>query len=127
MSKAISVGNCVDLNVEDFMQFFDVVSATTPKKPVILLKTGKTTSGLAAIGSHTAVLLGDGIIWDHAMRQAGAILVDTYEELVHTIQAFAKVGSISGPRTGLMNRGGRLRGYWWVPPYIWKDVRDCRL
>jgi acyl-CoA synthetase (NDP forming) len=129
MSKAISVGNCVDLDVEDFMQhmadeadidilaayleglddfrqFFDVVSATAPKKPVILLKTGKTTPGLAAIGSHTASLSGDGIIWDHAMRQAGAILVDTYEELVHSIQAFAKAGPVSGPRIGLMNRGG---------------------
>ncbi len=111
-AKAISYGNALDLDESDFLAYFawdpesKVIGAyvegvkdgrrflgalkrAASGKPVVLLKGGRTGAGGRAAASHTAALAGAGAVWDAAARQAGAMSVDTVEELIDMLIAFA--------------------------------------
>ncbi|HET8719951.1 MAG TPA: CoA-binding protein, partial [Candidatus Nitrosotenuis sp.] len=51
------------------------------KKPVLVLKSGRSPEGAKAAMSHTGALMGSDEIYDAVLHQAGAIRVDTMEEL----------------------------------------------
>src|SRR3990172_1894173 len=111
-SKAISYGNGLDLNESDFLEYFAadaetaVVgayvegvrdgrrflaargSAPAPKR-VVVLRGGRTAAGGRAAASHTAALAGQRDVWEAAVAQAGALPVDTLEELIDMLLAFA--------------------------------------
>ncbi|MCL5011329.1 MAG: CoA-binding protein, partial [Candidatus Marsarchaeota archaeon] len=57
------------------------------KKPVIILKGGRTENGSRAAGSHTASLGGNTRVFETAVIQSGGILADSVEDLFD----FAKV------------------------------------
>ncbi len=58
-------------------------------KPVLLLKSGRTSAGASAAASHTGSLAGDDEIFDAAFRQAGIIRCDDIEEMFNIAIAFA--------------------------------------
>ncbi len=113
-SKAISYGNGLDLTEADFLDYFaqdaesEVVGAyiegvrdgrrflaalktAAARKPVVVLKGGRTAAGGRAAASHTAALAGPRPVWDAAVAQAGALAVDTVEELMDMLTAFARL------------------------------------
>src|SRR3990172_5651594 len=78
-SKFVSLGNKCDVNANDMLenlkddpntdvilaylesfadpwQFFDIATATSKKKPIIIVKSGKTAAGARAASSHTGAL-----------------------------------------------------------------------
>ncbi len=76
------------------------------KKPVLVLKSGRSPEGAKAAMSHTGALMGSDEIYDALLRQSGAIRVDTMEELFDYATAFSKQPL---PRDGLAivsNAGG---------------------
>ena len=128
-SKAISYGNGLDLNEADFLDYFarDPESAVVgayvegvrdgrrflaalkraaARKPVVLLKGGRTAAGERAAASHTAALAGRHAVWTAAVTQAGAVPVDTVEELIDMLIAFAYMRPGSGWRLGMVGGGG---------------------
>ncbi len=135
-SKAVSYGNGLDLNEADFLDYFaqDAESAVVgayvegvrdgrrflaalkraaAQKPVVMLKGGRTAAGGRAAASHTAALAGRRAVWDAAVTQAGAVSVDTVEELIDMLIAFAfmRPGSAEpagrqGRRLGMVGSGG---------------------
>ena len=142
-SKAISYGNGLDLNEADFLDYFaqDAESAVVgayvegvrdgrrflaalkraaARKPVVVLKGGRTAAGGRAAASHTAALSGRHAVWTAAVTQAGAISVDTVEELIDMLIAFAYMrpgraltgGTVpasrqeQGRRLGMVGAGG---------------------
>ena len=109
-SKILSVGNSSDLDWADYIryfakdpdtsvigvylesvgkgeEFFRELQATTPAKPVIILKGGKTAAGCTSAASHTGRLAGDYDIWQAMFRQAGAIEVDTLDDMLVAMEA----------------------------------------
>ena len=67
-------------DVKDGHQFIDAVKKVAARKPVLLLKPGRTERGAKASASHTGSLAGSERIYDAAFRQAGAIRLNTWRE-----------------------------------------------
>ncbi|TVP39678.1 acetate--CoA ligase family protein [Candidatus Nitrosocosmicus arcticus] len=77
------------------------------KKPVLVLKSGRSARGAKAAMSHTGALMGSDVVYDTVLRQAGAIRVDTMEELFDYAAAFAKQPMLSkGDLLIISNAGG---------------------
>jgi 4-hydroxybutyryl-CoA synthetase (ADP-forming) len=116
-SSVISMGNKVDMNENDILEmlfddeqtkvvvmyledladgrrFIDICRKMTKeakiKKPVLVLKAGRTPEGARAAMSHTGALMGSDEVYDAIFTQAGAIRVDTMQELFDYATAFAK-------------------------------------
>ena len=76
------------------------------KKPILVLKSGRSPEGAKAAMSHTGALMGSDEIYDALIKQSGAIRVDTMEELFDYATAFSKQPL---PKEGLVivsNAGG---------------------
>src|SRR5579871_5228464 len=94
VSAIVGLGNKADLDEDDLLTFFDadddtqviamhvedlkdgrafaeVARRVSRKKPVIVLKAGRTAMGARAARSHTAALAGDDRVYDDILRQAG--------------------------------------------------------
>ncbi|GAB1824595.1 acetate--CoA ligase family protein [Herbidospora sp. RD11066] len=68
--------NCVAMHLEDLKDgrgFVEAVRRVVTKKPVIVLKAGRTAMGAKAAGSHTGALAGDDKVYDDILRQAGVV------------------------------------------------------
>jgi acyl-CoA synthetase (NDP forming) len=128
-SKAISYGNALDLNESDFLEYFGEDSETSvigayiegvkdgraflaalrgaaSRKPAVVLKGGRTQAGGRTAASHTAALAGSAEVWAAAVRQAGAVPVDTVEELIDMLVGFAYLRPGSGKRLAMVGAGG---------------------
>jgi acyl-CoA synthetase (NDP forming) len=128
-SKAISYGNAIDLNECDYLEyfaqdpetriilvyiegakdgkrFFNILRRTAPIKPVVIIKGGKGQAGGRATMSHTASLAGSLQILEAMVAQAGAVYVDTIDELIDLAVAFRFLPPIRGKRVGVAGGAG---------------------
>ena len=69
-------------------RFVEKVSKVTRKKPVIVLKLGKTMAAAKAISSHSGSLAGLDSIYDAAFKKAGVTRVNSTTEMLDTALAF---------------------------------------
>lgn len=77
------------------------------KKPVLVLKSGRSAEGAKAAMSHTGAMMGSDELYDALLRQSGAIRVDTMEELFDYATAFSKQPlPASGDLAIVSNAGG---------------------
>ena len=76
----------------DGQEFLKVCKNITKKlkKPILVLKSGRSPEGAKAAMSHTGALMGSDEIYDALLKQSGAIRVDTMEELFDYATAFSK-------------------------------------
>jgi acyl-CoA synthetase (NDP forming) len=66
----------VAMHVEDLKDgraFVEVATRVSKKKPVVVLKAGRTSMGARAASSHTGALAGNDKIYDAALKQSGVI------------------------------------------------------
>ncbi len=114
-SKVISMGNKVDMDENDILELLEEDSSTKvilmyledihdgrrfmntakritleKKKPIIVLKSGRTPEGAKAAMSHTGALMGSDEIYESVFKQSGVIRVDTMQELFELSTAFSK-------------------------------------
>jgi 4-hydroxybutyryl-CoA synthetase (ADP-forming) len=114
-SKVISMGNKVDMDENDILEllsedtetkvivmyledihdgrrFMEIAKKITleNKKPIIVLKAGRTPEGAKAAMSHTGALMGSDEIYDSLFAQSGVIRVDTMQDLFDLSTAFSK-------------------------------------
>ncbi|MDQ3972665.1 MAG: acetate--CoA ligase family protein [Thermoproteota archaeon] len=114
-SKVISMGNKVDMDENDILEllsedtetkvivmyledihdgrrFMEIAKKITleSKKPIIVLKAGRTPEGAKAAMSHTGALMGSDEIYDSLFAQSGVIRVDTMQDLFDLSTAFSK-------------------------------------
>ncbi|RNJ75561.1 MAG: CoA-binding protein [Nitrosopumilus sp. B06] len=92
----------------DGQEFLKVCRHITKKlkKPVLVLKSGRSPEGAKAAMSHTGALMGSDEIYDALLKQSGAIRVDTMEELFDYATAFSKQPLPSGGLVIVSNAGG---------------------
>jgi acyl-CoA synthetase (NDP forming) len=70
-------------------RFLEVLSSVARKKPVLLLKSGKTREGARASASHTGSLALDDRIFEAACNQAGALRLERFNDLFEMPKMFA--------------------------------------
>ncbi len=92
--------------VEDGRALMEVISRTARRKPVVVLKSGRSEEGSRAAMSHTGSLAGRDEIYDAAFTQAGAVRVDTSQEMLDLAKSFTRLPLPSGDRLGIITLGG---------------------
>ncbi|WBB60523.1 acetate--CoA ligase family protein [Streptomyces sp. WMMC500] len=81
---------CIAMHLEDLKDgraFVEAARATVPKKPVVVLKAGRTSAGAKAAGSHTGALAGDDAVYDDVLRQAGVIRAPGLNDMLEYARA----------------------------------------
>jgi acyl-CoA synthetase (NDP forming) len=119
-SKVISYGNALDLNEADLIEyladdpeteiiggyiegvrdgprFVKALHYASQRKPVILLKGGRTQAGTHMVSSHTASMAGAQEVWQAMCRQTGTTNTFSMEEFLDMLVAF----SFMPPATGV--------------------------
>ncbi|MBU4241047.1 MAG: CoA-binding protein, partial [Actinobacteria bacterium] len=128
-SRFVCIGNESELNCTDYLEYFagdtatevillyieglrdarrfvEVARETSPRKPIVVMKAGKTEAGARAARSHSAALAADESIFDGMLRQSGMIEADTTEEMLDIAKAFAAMPPPRGKRVGVLTWGG---------------------
>lgn len=128
-SKFISMGNKADISdeeiilalaeddntkvilgyiegVSDGRRFMEVASKVSKKKPLIILKSGITSSGAKAASSHTGALAGREAAFDAAFKQSGVIRAYSVNELFNYALAFANQPLPRGPNVAIITNSG---------------------
>lgn len=75
------------------------------RKPIVIWKSGRTAMGAKQAASHTGSLGGSNAIIMGALRQAGIISVDSYQELAAVTKALAWQPPAKGNAVGLTSNG----------------------
>ena len=79
---------CIMEGAKDGARLRRVLAAATRKKPVVVLKLGRTESGRQATVAHTGTLAGRQEAYAALFRETGVALVDSLDELVETAGLF---------------------------------------
>lgn len=93
-------------SVKEGRSFLEIVKRINRKKPVIILKGGRTEAGQVAAASHTGSMSGDVAIFRAASRQAGVLNVAAPSELLDLSAAFSSLPLPKGNRVGIVTLGG---------------------
>ncbi|MGD2065175.1 MAG: CoA-binding protein [Dehalococcoidia bacterium] len=140
-SKVISYGNASDIDgaellnyfasdnetkviasyiegVKDGSRFAEALAMAAKQKPVIILKGGRGRAGAKLALSHTASLAGSISVWKAALRQYGAIMVSSFQELIDQVVAFTFLPPITGRRVIIAGGGG---GKSMVSADVWEE------
>jgi acetyl coenzyme A synthetase (ADP forming)-like protein len=82
-----------------------ITHGDTPK-PILAIKTGRTSEGAAAAASHTGSLAGSDEVYDAMLAQAGVIRVESVGELFDFAEAFIDPTLPSGRGTAIVTNAG---------------------
>lgn len=83
-------------------------AARRQRKPVVMLKVGRSTIGARATASHTGALAGEDAVYDAVLRQHGACRADSLEQLLDVAQACAQGRLPHNRRLGIVTGSGGL-------------------
>jgi len=129
MSMFASIGNKADINENDMLDYWGddpaveiillylenfaeprgfttLARRITRKKPIVIVKSGKTTKGAAAASSHTGALAGLDVSVEALFEQTGIVRVRTIEEMFDVANALAKMPVPNGNRVAIVTNAG---------------------
>lgn len=129
IAKFVSYGNGADLNERDLLEylaedpqtqvaalyieevtdgrsFMRALAACARRKPVVVLKAGRTEAGRRATLSHTGSMAGADAVYDAALRQCGALRVSSLEEMFDLCLGFTALPSVRGRRVVIVTNSG---------------------
>jgi acetyltransferase len=92
--------------MSDGRRFLQQAHKTTRKKPVVLLKSGRTAKGSKSAGSHTGALAGISEVSRTAFNRAGIITIENSDELFPAAEALASLPPIGNDRVAILADGG---------------------
>jgi acyl-CoA synthetase (NDP forming) len=93
-------------SIKNGRRFFKSAKRVGKKKPVIMLKGGRTQAGNRAAASHTGALASNIRIFSAAARQAGIVVVEQPMDLLDLSAAFSSLPLPRGNRVAVMTLGG---------------------
>jgi acyl-CoA synthetase (NDP forming) len=122
LNKLIDLGNKMDINEVDALtylvrdpqtrvigihlesiegdgrEFLRLIREASRDKHVVVLKSGRTEAGAKAAASHTGVIVqGNDLVFDAALKQAGAIRAQTIEEFFDLAKGLERLGPLLLP------------------------------
>ena len=93
--------------LKDPAGFLEVASRVTQKKPILALKTGKTSEGAVAVASHTGSLMEQDTLTEVIFKKAGVLRFNYQEDMIDAAVAFANQPIPAGDRVVIVtNTGG---------------------
>lgn len=101
--------DCIAMHLEDLKDgraFVEAARATVPKKPVVVLKAGRTRAGARAAGSHTGALAGDDAVYDDVLRQSGVIRAPGLNEMLEFARALPVLPAPAGDNVVIITGAG---------------------
>lgn len=126
----ISIGNKADISENDILKFWNedpriktitfylesfsdgesfihsFIQNGGIRKPVIILKGGRTQAGIKAASSHTGAMAANDRVVDSILKQLGIIRVDDLSELFNTAKGFENFSTPKGNRTVVITNAG---------------------
>ena len=93
-------------SVKNGRRFFESARRVSPKKPIVVLKGGRTKAGDKAAQSHTGAMASNARIFNAACHQAGIILVKKPMDLLDLSAVFSALPLPKGNRVAIMTLGG---------------------
>jgi acetyl coenzyme A synthetase (ADP forming)-like protein len=96
--------HCEDL--KDGRSFAEVASRVSKKKPVVMLKAGRTALGARAAASHTGALAGNDRIYDDVLRQCGVIRAKSLNDLLQFARGLQVLPNPKGENVVIITGAG---------------------
>lgn len=87
-------------------EFLETIRDVSRKKPVVVLKSGRTERGARAVSSHTGTLAGEDGVYDGVFQSTGAVRVDDFDHFYDCLKAFSFVPLPRGRRLGVISITG---------------------
>jgi len=128
-SYFVSVGNSADVRGADLLAYWEndpdtevialyvesfgdprvlgpLLRRITRRKPVVIVKSGRTAAGARAASSHTGALAAADVTVDAFLRQTGAIRANTIEEMLGLLTNFCRSPLPRGNRVAILTNSG---------------------
>jgi acyl-CoA synthetase (NDP forming) len=133
-SYAVSSGNELDLDLADYINFLvedehtkiiaclvegfrrpqafmaAAEKALAARKPILLVKVGRSERGKAATASHAGAIAGDDQVFDAVCRKYGIVRCPSLDDLIETCLAFAPGRLPKGNRIAMVCYSGGAKG-----------------
>ena len=129
LAKVACIGNKGDINESDLLEYLTHDAATSTigmylegvvegprfvraadmackRKPVVVMKAGRSEAGAAAVASHTGSLAGSDAVFDAVCRKTGLVRTHNPEAFFDTLSAFEKLPLPRGNRMGVFSITG---------------------
>jgi acetyl coenzyme A synthetase (ADP forming)-like protein len=129
VSAIIGLGNKADIDEDDLLTYFEqdpnteviamhvedlkdgrafaeVAARVAKKKPVVVLKAGRTQAGARAASSHTGALAGNDRVYDAVFRQCGVIRAMSLNDLLEFARALATLPNPAGENVLILTGAG---------------------
>lgn len=129
VSAIVGLGNKSDLDEDDLLTFFEADDEThivaqhledlkdgrafaeaakriTKKKPVVVLKAGRTAAGAKAASSHTGALAGNDRIYEDVFKQIGVIRARSLREMLDFARGIPKLPTPKGENVVIITGAG---------------------
>lgn len=131
ISKAVTLGNRMDVNECEVLDYLhqdpdtsvimmylegaadgrllrETLERVTRDKPVLVLKSGRTSTGREATASHTGSMSGEDRLYEAVFRQSGAVRACSLDELVDMARVFSTQPLPARNRLGVVTSSGSL-------------------
>ncbi|MGB7099292.1 MAG: bifunctional acetate--CoA ligase family protein/GNAT family N-acetyltransferase [Xanthobacteraceae bacterium] len=128
-SAIVSIGDSIDVDFADLLDYFAVDRATRAIllyiesirdarkfmsaaraaariKPVLVIKSGRHAQGAKAALTHTGALAGSDAVYDAAFRRAGLLRVIDLNELFAAAETLGRLTALGGKRLAILTNGG---------------------
>jgi acetyl coenzyme A synthetase (ADP forming)-like protein len=128
-SYYVGVGNEADIQFHEYLEFFQhdpdtkailmyveglrngreflqQAQKTTLEKPIILLKSGRSSTGKKSAGSHTGALAGISEVARTAFKRAGIIVIENSDELFPAAETLSSLPPIKNNQVAILADGG---------------------
>jgi len=92
--------------LEEGRRFLAQTKKTVLKKPMVVIKAGKSKAGMRATSSHTGSLAGEDKIYDAAFKQAGILRVEGVEEMFDLCRGLIHYPKVKGNKIGVITNSG---------------------
>lgn len=92
--------------IQDGGKFLRIGEIASAKKPVVILKAGRSEQGAKAVSSHTGSLAGSQTAYAAAFKQIGAIEVKNTADLLNVSNALDWLPLASGKRVAIITNAG---------------------
>ena len=93
-------------SVKNHLDFLKQASQLARKKPIILLKAGRSPEGAKAASSHTGAMSVDDAIFSVACRKANILRINTIEAFFDMAKLISKIKKINGFRLAVVTNAG---------------------
>ena len=131
LSAAVSVGNKSDIDEADLLEYLALdehtkvilmymegikegeklihtLKETTKKKPIIVIKSGRSKKGAMAAASHTGALSGADEVFSDIMKQCGVIRAESVQQALDWCKFLSNSPAPTGENTVIITNGGGI-------------------